>query len=298
MKILIVGVVSGAQVERVREEAGEKGHSVEGCYVKQLTVTSDKNGFHPSLREKPLEDFDLIYLLTAGGTRRWMWNAAIEYLAQEKGTIIVNRHTVDPNFHYNPNVLKEYLLLSKHGITYPKTVTISSIKSLDFLITQLSFPFIVKSGEGRKGKSVFKVENKDELSEVLSDLEKAESTIVAREFIPNDGDIRVFCIGYKAVGAMFRTPKEGDFRSNVSQGGTAVQYDLNANPKVKEIAERAAEVTRTEIAGVDVMIHKETGEPYILEVNPGPQFVGIESTGINVVEKIVLYFEQLLDKNH
>jgi len=60
------------------------------------------------------------------------------------------------------------------------------------------------------------------------------------------------------------------------------------------IAEKISKVTRTEIAGVDIMVNKETGKPYVLEVNHGPQFAGIEkATGINIAAKIVDYFEKL-----
>jgi glutathione synthase/RimK-type ligase-like ATP-grasp enzyme len=120
---------------------------------------------------------------------------------------------------------------------------------------------------------------------------------VIREYIPNDGDIRVFCVGYSAIGAMKRTPPKGDFRSNISVGGSGTEYDLSKNPKVKEIAEKFSRVMELEIAGVDVMIHKDIGEPYILEINPGPQFMGLEKyTKTNAALEIIKYFEFLYKK--
>ena len=66
----------------------------------------------------------------------------------------------------------------------------------------------------------------------------------------------------------------------------------------KELAEKAAQITKTEIAGVDIIINKETGELYILEVNPAPQFEGLEKyTGVNVAVTIIEYFESLKKSN-
>lgn len=295
MKILVVGLVENDHVIRLREEAEKRGHTVEGCFNTELTIYAHTNRFEPTLREKPLKEFDLIYFW-APKEKRWDWFASAEYLHTTHGTIIVNKKVIDPTYNYNSSITKDYLELAKAGISSPKTLVTFSDKSFDFAKQMFSFPFIVKSSKGKQGKSVFKIENDQDLAEAYTSIsEDTESATVFRELIPNDGDIRVFCLGYKAIGAMKRTPKEGEFRSNISQGGFADPFELKGNPAVQEIAEKAAYAMRTEIAGVDVMINKETGVPYILEVNPGPQFLGIESTGINVAEKIVEYFEKLYE---
>jgi ribosomal protein S6--L-glutamate ligase len=139
--------------------------------------------------------------------------------------------------------------------------------------------------------------SKDEIEKIIKENKEISPSFIIREFIPNDGDIRVFTVGYLAIGAMKRIPPEGDFRSNISLGGTGENYELEKYPKVKLLAEKAAEITGTEIAGVDIILHKETGNPYILEVNPGPQFTGFEKyTGVNAALEIIKYFEILHSK--
>ncbi|BCX15035.1 MAG: hypothetical protein KatS3mg088_718 [Patescibacteria group bacterium] len=60
---------------------------------------------------------------------------------------------------------------------------------------------------------------------------------------------------------MKRMPtREGEFRSNISQGGKGESFDLEKYPEIKDLAEKAAKVTRTEIAGVDIIINKSTGK--------------------------------------
>lgn len=292
MKILIVGVVKNNQLERLREEAIKKGHKLDACLVTDITILADEGKFIPKLRGKELSDYNLIYLLTLG-TRRWVWYAACEYL-KNKGVVIVNGAVVDPEFNFNINVAKEYFLEAKYSIPFPKSVVFLSSKSVPDVKKYLRFPMILKSGEGRQGKSVFKIQDEDELIRKTQEFEKEKLTCVAREFIPNDGDIRVFTVGYKAIAAMRRIPKRGDFKSNISQGGKGEKFELDEFPEIRKLAEKASEINRVEIAGVDVIINKETGKPYILEVNPGPQFTGLEKyTGVNAALEIIKYFENL-----
>lgn len=293
MKILIVGLVKSYHFHRVREEGEKLGITVDGCYADSLIITADNNNFTVTLRSGNI-DYDLVYLW-AVGKRRWEWLTAAEYLHRTKGTVIVNQKLIDPSYNYFLTPAIDYLKQKENGLMFPKSVVFSSPKSLDHVIGELSFPFVIKPADGRKGINVYKVSNREEAESALSRMEDV-SAFVAREFIPNDGDIRVFTVGYSAIGAMKRTPKAGDFRSNISQGGSGAPYDLSQNPKVQEIAEKLSALMRTEIAGVDIIIHQETGEPYILEINPGPQFEGLEKyTGINAAGEIVKYFKSLIN---
>lgn len=293
MKILIVGVVKNPQVERLRKEAEDKGHTLDACFVTELTAKFGDGSIQLKIRDKDLTDYDLIYLLTLGA-RRWVWYAACEYLSR-KGVVIVNSAVVDPVFNFNINVAKEYLLDTENDIPFPKSMVVLSSKSKESIKEYFEFPFILKSGEGRQGKSVFKISNEKDLTRKMQEFEKEKLTIVAREFIPNDGDIRIFTVGFKAIGAMKRTPKKGEFKSNISQGGKGEMFDLQKSPEIRILAEKAARVNRIEIAGVDIIIHKDTGKLYVLEVNPGPQFMGLEKyTGVNAAGEIVKYFESLV----
>lgn len=291
MKILIVGLVKNHQLLRLREEAGKKGHTVEGCYASDLVIEAGADNFAPRARGKTLESYDLIYLW-ALGKRRWEWYTACLYLAEKHKTRIINRKTVEPDYHYYLSPAADYLRQTENKLPYPRSVIVFSSKGLRDVLAGYNLPLIVKVSDGRQGRGVYKVETYEEMARVVREITKEKKACVIREFIPNKGDIRVFTVGYRAIGAMARTPKEGDFRSNISQGGAGAKYDLGANPLVREIAEKASRITRTEIAGVDIIINKKTGKPYILEVNPGPQFTGFEKyTGINAAAAIVEYFE-------
>ena len=91
------------------------------------------------------------------------------------------------------------------------------------------------------------------------------------------------------VGAMKRQGKEGEFRSNLHQGGTGSVIQLTDEEEIAAI--KAAKAMRLGVAGVD-MLQSSRG-PLILEVNSSPGLEGIEkATGVDIARKIVQYIEK------
>jgi len=293
MKILIAGLIKSGQVDRLREEAEKRGHTLEGIYSSDLVIYSSPDKFEPTLKGVPF-DHDLIYLWVIS-KRRWEWIAASYFLNKTKGIKIVNQKMVDPSYVYIHSAAADYLKQTENNLPFPKSAVVCKPQVVDEVMKDFQYPVIIKKSIGRKGKGVFKVNSAEEIKKIIRDHKEETPAFVIREFIPNDGDIRVFTVGYRAIGAMKRTPAKGNFRSNLYQGGKGSAYDLSHNPRIKEIAEKISELTRTEIAGVDIVLHAETGEPYILEVNAGPQFKGLEKyTKINAALEIIKYFESLV----
>ena len=297
MKILVVGKVTDNQVARLKEEAEKRGHNLINASSYDLFIATDENHFLPKITGANLTDFDLIYLLTVGD-RKWEWYLACQYLSEKYGTKIVDQKVVDPNYKIFFSPTAELKKQVENGINFPKTTVVVSAKTVAQALINFSFPVIVKTSHLQRGLGVSLVNSTEKIKEIIAKYKKESPSFFIREFIPNDGDIRVFVIGYKALGAMKRTPKEGDFRSNISRGGLGTKFDLNSNPQIKEIAEKMALLNQSEIAGVDIIIHKETGVPYVLEINRGPQFAGFEKyTGLNAAKAIIEYFESRLAKH-
>lgn len=296
MKILVAGLVESPQLVRLKQEARKKGHELEGCFSSSLIIETWKDHFEARVRGKKLTEYDLIYLWTVS-KRRWEWYTAAIWANRENGTKVINQKVVKNNFELPTSSapIIDYYMQVKEDLPFPKTMTVLTGKNLDAIEHEFKYPIIVKSSLGSKGQNVYKAENRRELKEKIKlSLEKSPSAVV-REFIPNEGDIRIYTVGFKAVGAMKRIPPKGDFRANISQGGTAETFDLKKAPDLQEIAEKASKAVQVEIAGVDIILHKETGKPYILEVNPGPQFIGLEKfTGTNVAGEMISYFEKVV----
>jgi RimK family alpha-L-glutamate ligase len=295
MKILIAGLTKKRQFERLKKEGEKRGHIVDGCFASDLIILASNNSFIPKLKDKDLRSYDLIYLIV--GSRLWEWYTASLYLSKNFKTKIVNKKAIDPNYNFYLSPAIDYLRQFENDLPFPKSAVIFSESSVNEIISEFKFPVILKTSQGHRGEGVSKIENIEDLKKKVGELTVHMKSCVIREFIPNEGDIRVFCVGFKTIGAMKRTPKIGEFRSNISQGGSGAVFDLQNNSKIKELAQNSAKVMQTEIAGVDIIIDRNTGKPYVLEVNPGPQLDGLEKyTGVNAGEEIIKYFEEVVGK--
>ena len=295
MRILICGIKANDQVKRLEEEAVKCGHELIGAVASDfVTITEGKNYEVVWKDGGKLPEFDVAYLWAISKTR-YDWYSIAYWLHKYHGTRIVYNRVLEETYHSSHALSMEYLKHSEHDLAIPKSAVVFSSSSLAYVEREFQYPFIVKSSTGHQGRGVFKVKSAEEFKRAISEMKKGLVTsFIVREFIPNDGDVRIFTVGYKAIGAMKRTPKEGDFRSNISQGGSGMKFPLEEYPEVQKMAEKASEVMKIEIAGVDVIFHTETGKPYILEVNPGPQFTGLEKfTGVNAAGEIIKYFEKV-----
>jgi ribosomal protein S6--L-glutamate ligase len=115
--------------------------------------------------------------------------------------------------------------------------------------------------------------------------------LLVQEFIKEAGgaDIRALVVNGEVVGSMKRQGAEGDFRSNLHQGGSATSYKLNS--KERETALAAAKAMGLGVCGVD-MIPSDRG-PLVMEVNSSPGLEGIEkATGIDIAAKMMDYIEK------
>ncbi len=88
----------------------------------------------------------------------------------------------------------------------------------------LTRPVVIKTVEGRGGKEVFLANSNDELRRIIQDIPKERFVIQKLCGCPGK-DVRVFIVGKTIVGAILRRSK-GDFKANLSQGGTAEPYSL------------------------------------------------------------------------
>lgn len=188
-----------------------------------------------------------------------------------------------------------FICLSGLGIPMPKTFPAPlcymegeglSPSMLDYLEGELGYPMVAKAAYGSLGREVYKIDGREELERVSSEL--IGRPHLYQKFIAASAgrDIRVTVIGGKAVAAMMRT-NDSDFRSNLGLGGRGEPIDLPA--EVRDICERAAAALGLDYCGADVLL----GNEYLLcEVNSNAFFGGIERvTGVNVAG---LYAEHII----
>ena len=187
--------------------------------------------------------------------------------------------------------LRSLQVLSKHDIDMPKTVFASNKSSAkDVIALSGGAPLVLKILEGTQGVGVVLVDSEKAAKSVLEAFYGMDVNLLVQEFIAEAGgaDIRALVVGGEVVGAMKRQGAEGDFRSNLHQGGSATAYKLNRKEKAMAIA--AAKAMGLGVCGV-YMIPSSRG-PLVMEVNSSPGLEGIEkSTKLDIAGKIMDYIE-------
>ena len=283
MKIAILGSPDTYESKRIEKEAKRLGHKARCLHFYDLVLSiAPKLKFY--FRGRDILKFDAF--IFRGMTKHLSQALLLAgYLKENKKIVIDDRLSTG---RYITSKISSSIKFNKAGLPIPKTIQPLNINEVKAQAKALGFPLIVKKQMSSKGQGVMLAKNFKELEKIVKNEDL--SLLFLQQYIPSNFDIRVLVLGDKALGAMKRTAKKGDFRSNVAQGGTAEVYPLNE--KIKSLAISAAKASGNEFAGVDIVIDSKN-RPYILESNRAPQFEGFEeATGINVAQEIVKYIEK------
>ena len=166
-------------------------------------------------------------------------------------------------------------------IPAPLCYTVGATPSEAFLkrVQTLGFPLVAKKSYGSFGAGVRLVKDETELME--TEKEWLYTPHLYQRFLSESAgkDIRVIVVGGKAIAAIRRIAKEGEFRSNIELGGSGEAIKLTEEYRVA--AERCAQVLGLDYCGVDLL---ETADgAAVCEVNSNAFFEGLEAaTGIDV----------------
>ncbi len=148
----------------------------------------------------------------------------------------------------------------------------------------LGFPLVIKECYGSFGEQVYLAGDLREARSIVSSL--GARPFLFQEMIAESfgTDVRVNVVGDRAVCAMRRTGKAGDFRSNIAGGGAGEAYTLTKEEAA--LAVRAARAVGADFAGVDLLFGKDG--PLVCEVNSNPHFTGtLRYTGVDLAVPIL-----------
>jgi len=191
--------------------------------------------------------------------------------------------------------LRALQLLSRFGIDIPRTAMVRFREEVPGAVEMIGgLPCIIKLLRGTQGVGVMIASTMAEVTGMLDTLWTLGQEILLQELVAESRgkDVRALVIGDRVVGAMRRTAKAGEFRSNIHRGGEAVALTLPRD--YAEAAVKATRVMGLEVAGVDML--ESRGGPKILEVNSSPGFEGLEkATGLDVA---TLYVGHAVELGH
>lgn len=187
-----------------------------------------------------------------------------------------------------------HLILSKHQIPMPETMfapmTYPNIgyNNYDFLQQvkdTLGFPMVIKECFGSFGAQVYLVSNEEELYARVKDI-KTKPMLFQRFIASSYGrDVRIQVVDGEVVASMYRFSEHGDFRANITNGGSMKRYD--PDEAECKLAIECCRHLGLMYAGVDLLFG-EHGEPIVCEVNSNAHFKNIyDCTGVNTAQKIM-----------
>ena len=180
--------------------------------------------------------------------------------------------------------------IKQHGVYVTNNIPVVATRVFygkeQLLSSNFNFPLICKHARGFQGKSVIKIDSREELEEFVEKKdEKNLGMYLWQDCLPTGWDLRVVIVGGRAIGAMKRSAVGAEFRSNFSLGGRVESWEMSQEER--ELAERTAKVCGLDYGGVDIMKDGD-GNNYVLEVNRACQYKGFEkATGINVAERVL-----------
>jgi ribosomal protein S6--L-glutamate ligase len=276
---------------RLVKAALARGHEVQvvnalSCY---MNITSANPMVH--FRDQKLNHFDAV--IPRIGASVTYYGSAILRQFEMMGVYTLNEST---SITRSRDKLRCLQILSRSGIGLPITSYAHSTKMTEQLIHMVGgAPCVIKLIEGTQGKGVILAETAKAAESVIDGLRQMKAHFLVQEFIKesNGCDIRAFVIGDKVVASMMRKAKEGEFRSNLHRGGTAIQVDISAEEST--MAVNAAKALGLNVAGVDLLRSKRG--PLVLEVNSSPGLQGIEtSTRLDIAGMIIEHIEKNIQR--
>jgi ribosomal protein S6--L-glutamate ligase len=273
--------------DRLAAAAESRGHYVEIIDTTKLYVdiSAHKQAIH--YKGEVLDHFDVV--IPRIGASITMFGVAILRQFETLGTYCLNTSTGITN---SRDKLLAHQLLTRGQIAMPTTAFgRSSGDAKDLIKIVNGAPLIVKLLQGSQGDSVVLAETNKAAQAVIQVFKSLGANFIVQEFEKESSgrDVRAIVLGNKVMASMERRSADGDFRSNLHQGGKGYYVKLTADEK--KMAVKSAKILGLKFAGVDML--RTNDGPKILEVNSSPGLEGVEGlTKIDIAGKVIEYIEE------
>jgi ribosomal protein S6--L-glutamate ligase len=185
---------------------------------------------------------------------------------ERQGVRVINRVEALMNAH---DKLRTARLLTEADLPHPKTAHITSLEQ----VTEIAPPVVVKPRFGSWGIDVFRCETGDDLTRTLAAVSARPWFVrhgaLVQELVPPTGyDLRLIVAAGQVVGATERVARPGEWRTNVSLGGT--RRPTRPSREACALAVGAATLIGADLVGVDLL--PSTSGYVVLELNGAVEF--------------------------
>lgn len=226
-------------------------------------------------------------VLTRTGSGTNYFSSAVMRQLERYGVPTINSSEAINNVR---DKLQAHQILSQANIPTPKTMLVKFPVSSRVVEQEIGFPCVVKVLQGSHGKGVHLCQTRQMFEDLMDLVDNlgVKKTMIVQEFVDSavGTDLRVWVVGGKTIGAMKRTGPDGDFRANITNGGSGEPFAVTA--EVDLLCRETAKCLGLDIAGIDLLFDAEGFK--VCEANSAPGFEGFERyVGVNIAEQIVEY---------
>ena len=286
MKILVLhGSKPSKNSKELMNTAEKKGHTVLAGPTSDVSSLISQEGSRFWLGREEVTDYDLCFLRSfgPGSTEQATRRISMMEHMEVAGIKVIN--STYPFRRSRDKYATQYTLQAA-GIPIPKTFTTESLARA-YEKTNEMMPIIYKPILSSMGRGSMKFDDTDLAFNAYRMLDRLYHPLIIQGYIQNPGrDIRVFIIGDECVGAVYKYIPEGQWKSNVAQGGKMVEEEMP--PEIIELGFKATRAMGLDYCGVDII--ESSDGPVVLEVNAAPGWQGLnKATGKDVAELVVSY---------
>jgi len=276
------------ETSRLIESFTTKDIAVRICHPDDFDIVVDRD-IRKGIKYKG-EDIELPKLvLVRLGAGILPFQVAVLRHFEQAGVIVINSSS---SIETAKNKMMTSQLLSRAGIPIPNTMMVRFPIQEKLIAENIGYPCVIKVVTGSYGAGVYLCEKKRDYKKLVEFIESLgnKKTLLVQEYLgdhPGE-DLRVLVIGGKVIGAMKRTAPEGDFRANITSGGTGEGFEVT--PEIEYIASETARTLGLTIAGIDLLFDKRGFR--VCEANSNPGFSGFEKyCGVDVADLITEYIK-------
>jgi RimK family alpha-L-glutamate ligase len=287
MHVAILSARTGWHTDELCRALAERGHTSRVLPYERLTARiggSLRSAATLSSDDGSLFDSDAVLarIVPNGSLEQIIYRLDALHWIEERGVLVMNSPRA-----IERSVDKFYTsaLLHEAGLPTPDTRVCESPAEALAAVREMG-DAIVKPLFGSMGHGMVRVSDPDVAYRVVRALDQVRAVFYVQRAIDHDGrDIRAFVVGGRVIGAIERRAAAGQWRTNVSTGGSAHRVDLPE--EWARAARQAAAVIGADYAGVDLLPARD-GAMYVLEVNGIPGWKGLQqATGLDVAGAIV-----------
>lgn len=245
-------------------------------------------------RNTIMEDLDLFFSYNAGEQTQYQ-----VYLYEMINHFIPTINSYEA-FDISEDKFKTAHLLKRNGINTADYMLChrDDVQGLRDILREWGGKVVYKPTDGWGGMGLVKIENEAALDMLLPFLNQTDIRyFYVERFIQYDNtDFRIDIVDGELVACYGRKAPKDNWKTNITSGGTIILRE--ANDEVVEIAKKAADICKLDIAGVDLIYDQEREEYVVLEVNGIPAFATPEQEemGLDFNDRKIDLIVNLIEK--